>query len=77
VGSDRQHAEDRRNTREGFFLDGASGYTLVEGEPADVLRSSASFTPFVEYEVFEIVPYEAGKEITRGVMKAKAEAMKK
>ena len=62
----------------GFFLDGTSGYTIVEGEPADALKGSASFCPFVEHvEMLEIVPYETEKEILRGVMKAKVEAMKK
>jgi short-subunit dehydrogenase len=33
-----------------------------------------SFLPFVEIEGREIVPYETGKEIMRGVLKTKAEA---
>ncbi len=64
-------------TEFGFFLDGTSGYTLVEGEPADVLKVSASFRPFVDSAVHEIVPYETEKEVFREVMKAQAEAMKK
>ena len=62
---------------EGFFLDGTSGYTLVEGEPADVLKVSASFRPFVDSAVHEIVPYETGKEVVRGILKARKEAAKK
>jgi hypothetical protein len=62
---------------EGFFLNGTSGYILVEGEPADVFKVAASFRPFVDSEVHEILPYETGKEVVRGVMKANAEATKK
>jgi hypothetical protein len=62
---------------EGFFLNGTSGYTLVDGEPADVFKVAASFRPFVDSEVHEILPYETGKEVVRGILKATAEAMRK
>lgn len=62
----------------GYFLDGASGYTIAEGDSTDALRSAAMFSPFIEWvEYEEIVPYETGKEIFRAVFQAKAEAMKR
>jgi len=62
----------------GWFLDGASGYAIMETESTEALRVAQMFDPFLEQvKVEEIVPYETGKEITRGVWKAKVEAMKK
>jgi len=61
----------------GFFPDGTSGYTISSGGSKGQLRGSFSFYPFVGIEVHEIVPYETGKEVLRGVMKAQAEAMKR
>lgn len=60
----------------GLFTDGASGYIIAEGDSTDALRAALMFSPFMEwYESEEIVPYEAGKEVTREVLKAKAAAM--
>jgi len=61
----------------GYFLDGTSGYIIMEGESKDMFRCSVSFSTFIEFELQEIVPYETGKEIARGVLKAQAEAVKK
>jgi hypothetical protein len=54
----------------GYFPDGKSGYIITTGEPEDEFRRAFSFYPWVEREVHEIVPYETGKEIARGVLKA-------
>lgn len=62
---------------EGFFLNRRSGYTLVDGDPAAVFTVVASFHPFVDREVHEILPYETGKEVFRGILNATTEAMKK
>jgi hypothetical protein len=59
----------------GFFPDGKSGYVLSDGETKDVFSGAMSFYPFVESEVYEMIPYETGKEIMRGLLKAQAEAM--
>ena len=62
----------------GWFLDGASGYTIMETESTEVLRVAQMIDPFIEtVKIEEIVPYETGKEITMGVWKAKAEGAKK
>jgi hypothetical protein len=61
----------------GFFPDGKSGYAISTGEPEDAFRRAFMFYPWIESEVHEIVPYETGKEIARGVLKAQAEAMKR
>jgi hypothetical protein len=61
----------------GFFPDGKSGYVIAEGDSKDIFGRTFSHYPFIESKVQEIVPYETGKEIMRGVLKAKAEAMKK
>jgi hypothetical protein len=64
-------------TEFGFFLEVSAGYTMSEGGSADTFRKGTQFFPFVTVEVREIIPYETGKEILRGVMKARAEASKK
>ena len=65
----------------GFFPDtsagGASGYAIGKGEATDIVRSVWSFAPFVLMEVHEIIPWEKGKEITKGLIKAMIEAAKK
>lgn len=62
----------------GYFLDGASGYTISKTESSEFLRVSQMFEPFLEQvKVEEIVPYETAKEVTRGSWKAKIEAAKK
>jgi hypothetical protein len=59
----------------GFFPDGMGGYAIAEGESKDSLRRTSGFFPWVMPEVHEMVPYETGKEVLRGVFKAQAEAM--
>jgi hypothetical protein len=61
----------------GFFPEATSGYAITSGGSTGQFRGSFSFYPFVGIEVHEIVPYEKGKEIMRGVLKAQAEAMKR
>jgi hypothetical protein len=61
----------------GFFLNGTPGYVIAGGESQDELRWSFSLYPFIESEVHGIVPYETGKEVLKGVMKAQAKAMRK
>jgi hypothetical protein len=61
----------------GFFQGATSGYVLATGEAKDSFKRAFSFYPFFEIEGREIVPYETGKEVMRGVLKAKAEAMKR
>jgi hypothetical protein len=58
-----------------WFLNGTSGYIIADGDPTDVLRSAALFMSYIESDYEEIVPFEKGKEIFRGVWKAQAEAM--
>ena len=61
----------------GFFTDGRSGYAIGKGEATDIVRSVWSFAPFILMEVHEIIPWEKGKEITMGLIKAMIEAAKK
>ncbi|MGA7076556.1 MAG: hypothetical protein WBZ42_08455 [Halobacteriota archaeon] len=61
----------------GYFANATSGYGISSGETKDQFRHAYSFYPFFDIEVHEIVPYETGKEIMKGVMKAQAEAMKR
>ena len=61
----------------GFFLNGTSGYAIGEGESADTFRNVSMFTPYWESEVHEIIPFEKGKEILRGLLKAQIAAAKK
>ncbi len=61
----------------GFFLDGRSGYTLGTGEAVDAFRRAVGPYPFILLEVHELIDYETGKEVVRGVLKAKAEMMKR
>jgi hypothetical protein len=51
----------------GFFLDGRSGYVIAEGDSKGIFRRTFSFYPFIESEVQEMVPYETGEEIIRGL----------
>jgi len=64
-------------TEFGFFLEGGAGYTMSEGESADIFRNLTRFYPTVMVEPREIIPYETGKEILRGVFNELAEAVKK
>jgi hypothetical protein len=61
----------------GFFLNGTSGYAIGEGESADTFRNVSMFLPYWESEVHEIIPFEKGKEILRGLLKAQIAATKK
>ena len=61
----------------GYFPDGKSGYAIITGEAKDVFARTFAFYPWLEADVHEMVPYETGKEIARGVLKAQAEAMKR
>jgi hypothetical protein len=57
----------------GFFPDGMGGYA-ISGDSKDVLKQSMSIGPFILVEPHEIVPYETGREIMKGLFKAQAEA---
>jgi hypothetical protein len=59
----------------GYFPDGTGGYAISEGEAKDQLRRVTSYAPWIIAETHEMIPYETGKEIVRGVWKAQAEAM--
>jgi hypothetical protein len=58
----------------GFFPDGTSGYAIRSGDAIDKFAHTFSSFPWVVGEVHEMVPYETGKEVMRGVLKAQAEA---
>lgn len=60
----------------GFFLNGSSGYAIVNGETADAFGAAISFFPWMESEVHEMVPFETGKEITKQVIKYQTDAMR-
>ena len=60
----------------GWFLDGKSGYAIGEGESATVIKDVSMFTPFEEFEVQEITPWEKGKNAVREAWKILAETMK-
>ena len=60
----------------GYFLDGMSGYAISEGESADIFRNVSMFSPYIETEVQEIIPYEKAKETLRTLWKTLAEAAK-
>jgi hypothetical protein len=62
-------------TEFGYFADGRSGYAIGEGETKDALARAFSFTPWIHSEMYEMIPYETGKEVMRGVCKAQIEAM--
>jgi hypothetical protein len=61
----------------GFFQGATSGYVISTGEAKDSFRRAFSFYPFFEVEGREILSYETGKEVMRGVLKDKIEAMKR
>ena len=61
----------------GMFPDGTSGFTISEGDAADVFRRTNMFQPyFLADEVHEIIPYEQAKGILRGIMQAQIEQAK-
>jgi hypothetical protein len=45
----------------GFFVDGDSGSFIFEGTSADVLKMTSFYSPLIQYEVKEMIPYEIGK----------------
>jgi hypothetical protein len=59
----------------GWFLDGISGYAIATGEAKEQFMAAFANYPWIEMDVQEILPYEAGKEIMRQVLKFQAEAM--
>jgi len=62
----------------GSFLDGEAGYSIAEGESADVFRHVRSIRPYFGVEVKEIISCEKIREIVRPLYKkAIAEAAKK
>jgi len=61
----------------GTFLDGMTGYAIVEGGAAEVYNAIGMFIPYMLSEVHEIMPYEKGKEIDRARLKALVEAARK
>lgn len=61
----------------GHFLDGASGYTIWEGEAADIFKNLSMTVPYYDYEVHEFIPYEKSRGIVMEVFKARAEAANK
>ena len=61
----------------GWFLDGASGYAMGEGDGAIVFKDVSMFSYFFDFDVSEIIPFEKGRETLRSVLKAQIEALKK
>jgi len=53
----------------GYFADGKSGYAIGEGDTVSAFRDVSMFSPYYEFEVNEIIPYEKGKEVLRALMK--------
>jgi hypothetical protein len=45
----------------GLFADGDSGSFIFEGTSADVLKMTSFYSPLIQYEVKEMIPYEMGK----------------
>jgi hypothetical protein len=60
----------------GYFMDGLSGYSIAEGDSVEAFKNVSMFSPFIECEVQEIIPYEKAKGALREVWKTMAEAMK-
>ena len=61
----------------GWFMDGATGYAMGEGDGATVFKDVTMFSAFFDFEVSEIIPWEKGRETSRSVLKAQIEALKK
>jgi hypothetical protein len=61
----------------GYFPDGKGGYAISEREAKDQFGSAAAFWPWIVATVQEMIPFEVGLEIYRGVWKSQAEAMKR
>jgi len=60
----------------GYFLNGNSGYTIGEGDLAEVFKDVCMFLPYYEQEVHEIIPYEKGKQILKALAGEQAGAKK-
>lgn len=54
----------------GYFLDGTSGYVIGEAESTVAFKNACMFVPYYKVEVYEIIPYEKGKEIIRELAQA-------
>ncbi|NIM44445.1 MAG: hypothetical protein GTN80_01720 [Nitrososphaeria archaeon] len=61
----------------GYFLDGNSGYAIVEGDGMDIFRQSNMFLPYMAGEIQEIITFEKAKEITKALLEAQIAATKK
>ncbi len=48
-------------TENGFFVDAHSGSFIFEGTSADVLKITSFFSPAIEFDIKEMIPYEVGK----------------
>ena len=58
-------------------MDSTSGYAICEGEATDIFKAAGMFLPQIQFEVYEVIPYEKAKEIDRARFKAQIEAAKK
>lgn len=45
----------------GFFVDAHSGSFIFEGTSGDVLKITSFFSPIIEFDIKEMIPYEMGK----------------
>ena len=61
----------------GHFLDGNSGYTIWEIEGTELFRNLIMTSPYYEYEIHEMIPFEKSRGIVKEVFKVSAEAAKK
>jgi hypothetical protein len=59
----------------GWFPNALSGYSISTGEAKERFAIAFADYPWFEHEVHEIIDYETGKPVLRGVIKARAEAM--
>jgi len=51
-------------TENAFFADAESGCFVFQGTTEDLFNMTSMFSPFVKYEVQEMIPYELGKNMT-------------
>ena len=54
----------------GSFLEGQEGYSIAEGEPAEIFRHVRSVSPYFEFDIKEIIPCEKVREIVRALYKS-------
>jgi hypothetical protein len=52
----------------GFFLESKAGYAIAEGTAEQVFKYVSMFKPYWNCTFHEVMPYEKGKDILRGVM---------